>query len=46
MSIRLPGEFAVGAGVFIVSVILHLSEQERTVAVIASDWCSFLMEVL
>lgn len=39
MSVWLPGEFADDSCVYMVSVILHLSEQRRrrTVAVMASD---------
>lgn len=37
MSVQLPGEFANAKGVNVVPVILHLSEQGRTVAIMASE---------
>lgn len=37
MSVQLPGEFADAPGAYMVPVILHLSEQERAVAVMASE---------
>lgn len=37
MSVQLPGEFADAPGVYMDPVILHLSEQEGTVAVMASE---------